>query len=139
MDIVKAVINFGEISIQLEGPRDFVEKYLDEYKSILEKGRKATTTPTKTTKGDKPGKSAPKRKGTAKSKSGPSCLGSVKNLIEEGYFKETRERADVQKHLLSKGLRFESKHVSAALNNCFSSDRLLRTGVGTHAKYYSNV
>ena len=31
MEIVKAVINTGEVTFQLEGPRDFVEKYLDQY------------------------------------------------------------------------------------------------------------
>jgi len=135
MDTVKVVISIGEASIQLEGPQEFVEKYLELYRPDASKWQ----TSLKTSKEQVAEKHVPKRTRTAKPKAGPSCLGSVKKLIGEGYFKEPRERSDVQKHLLSKGLRFESKVVSAALINCFHDGKLERTGVGTHAKYYSNV
>ncbi len=47
---VKALINLKDGTIQLEGPQKFVEKYLDKYKSIIERGHPSTSPPPKTTK-----------------------------------------------------------------------------------------
>jgi hypothetical protein len=138
VDVVKALINLKDGTIQLEGPQEYVEKYLDKYDPMIKEWKPFSTLPQEgeSREVEKP---VTKRTRTVKPKAGPSCLGSVRSLVEEGYFKEPRLRKDVQERLLSKGLRFESKYVSAALNNLFSGGTLLRKGVGTSAQYYSNV
>ena len=142
MEIVKAVINIGEVTIQLEGPQTFVEKYLDQYHSIIEKGLTSTSishVTSKETKVEKAEKPAPKRTRIVRPKAGPPKSEKILELINEGFFKEQRTTADVRERLLEKGVRYESGLTSATLNNLFNSGKLERTGVGRGAKYYSNV
>jgi len=142
MDVVKAVINLREGVLELEGPQEFVERYLDQYQPIIEKGFTSTSIPhvtSKETKVEKAEKPAPKRTRTTKSKAGPTCTQKVQELLNEGYFKQPKTRADVQSEILNRGVRFESKEVSAVLNNFFNGGKLKRTGTGTQAQYYSNV
>ncbi len=137
MDTAKAIINLKEGSIQLEGPQEFVEKYLDQYKQLIVSlpiaHKTSKTADTVETVKDK----TPKRK--PRTRTGPGCTEEMQKLLDEGYFKEVRIRADVQNELLSRGNRFESKEVSAVLNNLFKAGKLKRTGAGKNAKYYSNV
>lgn len=142
MEIVKAVINIGEVTIQLEGPREFVERYLDQYQSIIEKGLTSTSishVTSKETKVKKVEKPAPKRIRTVKSKVGPTATAKIQELVDESYFKEQKTRVDVQEELLKRGLRYESGLISAVLNNLFRGGKLLKTGVGKNAKYYTNI
>ena len=142
MEIVKAVISIGEVTIQLEGPREFVERYLDQYQSIIEKGLSSTSTSRRTSKEtevEKAEKAAPKRTRTVKSKAGPTATSKIQELIDESYFKEPKTRVDVQEELLKRGVRYESSIISAVLNNLFKGNKLLKTGVGNKAKYYTNV
>lgn len=137
MDIVKATINTREGLIQLEGPQEFVEKYLDQYQQLIVTLPTASkTSRTADTTKKEEGKT-PKRR--TRATTGPTCTGKVQELIDEGYFKEPRKRADVQSELLNRGTRFESKEVSAVLNNSFKLGKLKRTGTGTNAQYYTNV
>ena len=142
METVKAVINVGEVTIQLEGPREFVERYLDQYQAIIEKGLSSTSTSRRTSKEtevEKAEKPTPKRTRIVRPKAGPPKSEKIIELISEGFFKEQRTTADVRERLLEKGVRYESGLTSATLNNLFNSGKLERTGVGRGAKYYSNV
>ncbi len=137
MDIVKATINMKEGVIQLEGPQEFVEKYLELYKQLI-------VSPPTTHKISKTAESAekekvktPKRK--PRTKSGPTCTQKVQELLDEGYIKQPKTRADVQSEILDRGTRFSSSEVSAVLINFFNGGKLKRTGTGTKAQYYSNV
>jgi hypothetical protein len=140
MDTAKAIINIKEGTIQLEGPQDFVEKYLEKYYPAIQE--KVEKLPEKQEERDVDTRNLENslQKRTRKSKSGPSCSEKIRELISEGYFREPRLRPEVQTHLLDqKGLRFEGKYVSASLINCFNSGVLLRMGVGKNAKYYTNA
>ncbi len=137
MDTVKAIISVGEVTIQLEGAQEFVEKYLDKYEQLIV----SPPTVRKTTKIAEKEKAKTPAKRKPKTKTGPTCTEKVQELIDEGYFKGevTRTRADVQAELLNRGNRFESNEVSAVLYNFFMGNKLRRTGAGKNAKYYSNV
>ncbi|OGN98133.1 MAG: hypothetical protein A2Y89_07125 [Chloroflexi bacterium RBG_13_51_18] len=134
---VKALINLKDGTIQLEGPQEFVEKYLDQYKQLIvglptahKTSKTAETIPIESDK-------TPKRK--TRAKSGPTCTQKVQELLDEAYFKQPKTREDVQNELLNRGLRFSSSEVSARLINFFNSGKLKRTGTGKNAQYYSNV
>lgn len=136
---VKALINLKDGTIQLEGPQKFVEKYLDQYDSLIKNVK--TFSPVSPAK-EKPvteSEEAPKRTRTVRPKAGSACGEKISVLMSEGFFKEQRTREDVQKKLLEKGVRYESGLISATLNNFFKSGKLEKTGVGRDAKYYSNV
>ncbi len=137
MDIFKALINIREGLIQLEGSQEFVEKYLDQYKQLIvspQTAKKTIETADITEK--EKGKTA-KRK--PRTRTGPTCTQKVQELLDEGYFKQPKTRADVQNEILNKGVRFESKDVSAVLVNFFNQQKLKRTSTGRNAQYYSNV
>jgi len=139
MDMVKAVISIGEVSIQLEGSQEFVEKYLDQYKSTIEKAHTSTYTSRRTSVEKELEKPTPKRIRTVRPRAGPACSEKIRELIGGGLFKEQRTTTDVQQQLRDKGVRYEISLVSATLNNLFRSGKLEKTGVGRGAKYYSNV
>ncbi|HEY54806.1 MAG TPA: hypothetical protein G4N91_00795 [Dehalococcoidia bacterium] len=137
MDTVKAVISIGEASIQLEGPQEFVEKYLDQYKQLIASPPTApkTSKTAETTEKEK-AKTLKRKPGT---KTGPTCTQKLRELLDEGYFKQPKTRKDVQGELLKRGSRFSSSEVSSRLINFFNGGELKRTGTGTNAQYYSNV
>jgi hypothetical protein len=137
MDIVKATINTKDGLIQLEGPQDFVEKYLDQYKQLIVSLQTAPKTSKTADTAEKEKDKIPKRK--PRTKTGPTCTQKVQELLDEGYFKQPKTRADVQNELLNRGTRFESSKVSAVLNNFFKLVKLKKTGIGTNAQYYSNI
>lgn len=137
MDIVKATINTRDGLIQLEGPQEFVEKYLDQYKQLIVSLPTAPKTSKTADTAEKEKDKTLKRK--PRTRTGPTCTQKVQELLDEGYFKPPKTRADVQSEILNRGIRFESKEVSAVLINFFNGGKLKRTGTGTKAQYYSNV
>lgn len=133
--MVKAVINVKEGVIELEGPQEFVEKYLELYRPNATKWQSDVSPKVEAKKKEE----APKRTRIVRPKAGPACGEKISELISEGFFKEQRTREEVQKKLLEKGLRYESSLISATLNNLFNRGKIEKTGVGRNAKYYSNV
>jgi vacuolar-type H+-ATPase subunit E/Vma4 len=137
MDITKAVINVKEGIIELEGSQEFVEKYLNEYKQIITNLQTASKIEKTQRKVEKSTDKTQKKR--TRTKTGPSCTQKVQELLDEGFFREPRDRSEVQQEILNRGLRFQSKEVSATLINAFNASKLKRTGAGKNAKYYSNV
>lgn len=135
MDIVKAAINLKEGVIELEGPQEFVEKYLELYRPNATKWQSDVSPKVEAKKEEE----APKRTRIVRPKAGPACGEKISELISEGFFKEQRTREDVQKRLLEKAVRYDSSLISATLHNLFRSGKIEKTGVGRNAKYYSNV
>lgn len=140
MDTVKAVISIGEASIQLEGPQEFVEKYLNEYKSMIEKGHIPTSTSHKALIEKEAEKPIPKRTRTVKPKAGPTCAEKIRELISEGYFKEPKTTAEISEYLMKqKGYVNTTKDVSANLKGMFDRGPIKRIKEGNAFKYYVNV
>ena len=123
MDMVKATINLKEGVLELEGPQEFVEKYLDLYRPDVHKWQSVPSQ-----KGEvKTKEEAPKRVRAAKPKGTPSCLGRIRTLINEDYFKEQRTSTEVMNWLKEqKGAIYGSGPVTAALNNLIKSGKLRR-------------
>jgi len=143
MDTVKVVISIGESSIQLEGPQEFVEKYLEKYDSIIESWNVSPVSirpVEKESVADKEQKEAQKKKRIRKTSAGPVCSDKIRELLNEGFFKELKGTAEVTKALQEiKGLRYESNLVSATLISMFDRNELQRTFKGKRPYYYSNV
>lgn len=135
MDTVKAVINIKEGVIELEGPQEFVEKYLELYRPDASKWQTALLQ-----KGEvKTKEEAPKRTRAPKPKGMPSCLGRIRILISEDYFKEPRTSTEVINWLKEqKGAIYDSGPVTAALNNLIKSGTLRRFKEGKEPYKYCN-
>jgi len=139
MDTVKAVISIGEASIQLEGPQEFVEKYLNEYKYLIEKGRTSYRT-SKENEAAKTEKYAPRRTKPIKSKAGPTCAEKIRELISEGFFKEPKTSSQIEEYLKKqKGAIYTSKDIAANLKNMFDRGHIKRIMENKVFKYYINV
>jgi len=136
MDAVKAVINLKEGVIELEGPQEFVEKYLNLYRPDASKWQTALSE-----KGEvKTKEEAPKRARARKPKTGPACVDKVRELIGTGYFQEPKAAADIRNYLKEeKGLIYKANEISANLSNLFNTGELLRQKKGKVFEYYSNV
>ena len=136
MEMVKAVINLKEGVIELEGPREFVEKYLELYRPNAGRWQAALSA-----KGEvKTKEEAPKRPRIVKPRKGLTCAEKILELRSEGYFKEPRARAEVQQYLKEKkGLIYKANEVAANLKNLFSRGDLQRLTEGKTFKYYSNL
>lgn len=136
MDAVKAVINLKEGVIELEGPQDFVEKYLNLYRPDASKWQTATSQKGEVkTKEEAP----PKRTRVVKPKGAPSCRGRIRTLISEDYFKEPRTSTEVMGWLKEqKGAIYDSGPVTAALNSLIKSVALRRFKEGKEPYKYTN-
>lgn len=132
MDIAKAVINLKEGIIELEGPQEFVEKYLELYRPDTSKWQTALST-----KGEiKTKEEVPKRARATKPKVGPSCAERIRTLIGEDYFKDPKTSTEVTNWLKEqKGVPYASKHVTAALLYLIKSGNLRRFKEGKSYKY----
>ena len=135
MEMVKAVINLKEGVIELEGPREFVEKYLELYRPNAGRWQAALSA-----KGEvKTKEQARKRVRVAKPKGAPSCLGRIRNLIDETYFKDPKTSTEVMNYLKEqKGAIYGSSPVTAALNQLIKKGMLRRSKEGKEPYKYFN-
>ena len=135
MERVKAAINLKEGVIELEGPQEFVEKYLEKYESRIKEGK---TFSSSSDKEDKTNirKAGSKRQKTRGSKGTASCMGRIRTLIDEDFFKEPKNSKEVVEWLKDqKGITHTSGQVSAALNQLIKSNTLRRFKEGKIFKY----
>ncbi len=136
MDTVKAIINLKEGVLELEGPREFVEKYLELYRPDASKWqgdilKKDEVKPNE--------KATPKRTRIGKPKTGPSCRGRIRTLIDEGYFKEPRTSTEVINWLKEqKAATYGYGPVTAALSTLIKSNDLRRFKQGKEPYKYCN-
>lgn len=135
MEIVKAVINLKEGVIELEGPQDFVEKYLELYRPDASKWQSALSL-----KGEaKMKEKVPRQARPPKVKGAPSCRGRIRTLIDEGYFKEPHTSTEVMNWLKEqKGAIYGFGPVTAALNTLIKSGTLRRFKEGKTPYKYCN-
>lgn len=138
MNTVKVVFNLKEGVLHLEGPQEFVEKYLNLYlpdaskwKAAISQEGEVGTKEEATTKR--------KRTRPVKPKGTPSCTGRIRTLIDEDYFKDPKTCAEVINWLREqKGATYESGPVSAALNYLIKSGKLRRFKEGKEPYKYCN-
>ena len=141
MDTVKATITIGDTSIQLEGPQEFVEKYLERYYSVVEKLPISTNVGASITPQDKIKETGTPRKRTrsATAKGTPSCASRIRTLISENYFTEPRGVSDIVSWLKDqKGTTYQINQVGASLTTLIRSKELRRVKEEGKAYKYVN-
>lgn len=138
MDIVKVVINLKEGVLQLEGPQEFVEKYLNLYLPDASKWELAISQAGEVKVKEE---AIPKRARARapKPKGAPSCIGRVRALVDEDYFVEPKTSTEVINWLKEKkGFVYGSGPVTAALNYLIKSGTLRRFREGKEPYKYCN-
>lgn len=144
MDTAKATINIKEGLIQLEGTQEFVEKYLDKYQNIIQDFKNIPppyTAPRSESDDAKTEEAPPKRTRTraSKTKGTASCMGRIRTLVNEDYFKEPRTSTEVMNWLKEqKGATYTSGPITAALNQLIKSNTLRRFKEGKGLYKYCN-
>jgi len=136
--MVKVVINLKEGILHLEGPQEFVEKYLNLYRPDASKWKTAISQEGEV--GTKE-KATTKRARTrvAKPKGAFSCTGRVRTLVDEDYFKEPKTSTEVMNCLQEKkGFVYGSGPVTASLNYLIKKGILRRSKEGKEPYKYCN-
>ncbi len=141
MDTVKASINLKEGTLQLEGPQEFVEKYLDQYNHLIKNWKTTSLLPPEEESEAKEILSKRTKTIIQKPKGTPSCMGRIRSLIDENYFKELKTSTEILNYLKEqKGATYESGPVTAALNQLIKKGALRRIKEGNKGPYkYCNL
>lgn len=139
MDTVKAAIRLGDASIELEGPQEFVEKYLDQYRSLIEIWRqlpKSREELTKTSEAVKPVVAPRKRVRGKKPAGAPGCTTRIRTLISENYFAQPKVYSEVLNYLKDeKGVTYSDKPITSSLLYLVKQSELRRFKEGKTYKY----
>ena len=127
MDQAKAVINLKEGIIQLEGPVEFVERYLEKYASAI------GGLPSPESRVGTPGKRV---EVTARPRGRQrSCTRAIRAEIKAGFFDEPRATKSVRERLTEKGVACSSGLLRASLRKAVEEGRLGTTGRGRGLVY----
>ena len=130
MDQAKAVINLNEGIIELEGPVEFVERYLERYGSAI-KGLPAM----------EPKRASPPRgvKARGKARGGQrSCARAIRAEIKAGFFDESRSTRAVKERLTEKRVSCSSGLLRTSLKKIVDEGRLSPAGKG-RARVYNRT
>ena len=126
MDQAKAVINLNEGVIQLEGPVQFVQRYLEQYALAL-KGLPSAEPKAKTTK---PTEARGRRRGGQR-----SCIRAIRAEIKAGFFEKPKASGAIKERLVQKGVSCSIGLLRASLKKAVEEGRLLTTGRGRGLVY----
>ncbi len=127
MDQAKAIINLNEGIIQLEGPMEFVQRYLERYAPAM-KGL-STPEPEDGTPGQKlAGRSRPK--GVRR-----SCTRAIRAEIKAGFFNKPRSTQAVRERLVERGAVCSIGTLRNSLKKAVEEERLGTTGRGRGLVY----
>ncbi len=130
MDQAKAVIKLNEGIIELEGPVEFVERYLERYGSAI-KGLPAM----------EPKRASPARdvKARGKARGGQrSCTRAIRAEIKAGFFDKPRSTRSLKERLTEKGVTCSIGLLRTSLKKVVDEGRLIPTGKG-RARVYSRT
>jgi len=130
MSQAKAVINLSEGIIELEGPLEFVERYLERYGAAI-KGLPAA----------EPQHAGPPRvvKARGKARGGQgSCTRAIRADIKAGFFDEPKSTRSVKERLTVKGVSCSTGLLRTSLKKVVGEGRLSPTGRG-RARVYSRT
>ncbi len=109
MDEAKVVINLKEGVIELQGPVDFVQRYMDAYQLVAKGPEGVTVTPKEaeaSLKEELAMKAAKKR---------ASYKTAIRDALEEGFFDKPRSPRDVKQKFEEAGVNFTDSGVRAIL------------------------
>lgn len=120
MDQAKAVINLNEGVIQLEGPVDFVQRYLEKY-ALAVRGP-ATREPQAGISGRRV-EARGGRRGRQR-----SCTRAIRAEIKAGFFDRPRASKAVRERLTEKGVTCSIGGVRTSLKKAVEEGRLGTTG-----------
>ena len=126
MDEAKAIINIKDGIIELQGPVEFVRKYLDRYQSAI-KGLPKSAKAEEKAPVAKLAKAAKIKRVT--------CIGAIRSYIQSGYFNEQRSLLDVRKHLVEDKFEFNVQSVRSALTRLAKLGTLNMVGKGRGKRY----
>ena len=127
MDQAKAVINLNEGIIQLEGPVEFVRRYLEKYAPVI----KGISTPAHPA-----GRAAKQTKTTGRRRGGrASCARAIRAEIKAGFFDEPKSTKAVRGRLTEKGVSCSASVLPTVLREAVEKGRLQRSGRGRGITY----
>ena len=127
MDQAKAVINLNEGTIELEGPVEFVERYLERYGAAI-RGLPVA----------EPQRAGPPRtvKARGKARGGQrSCTRAIRAEVKAGFFDESRSTRSLKERLTEKGVSCSSGLLRTSLKKIVDEGRLIPTGRGRSRVY----
>ena len=127
MDQAKAVINLNEGIIQLEGPVEFVQRYLEKYAPAM-KGL-STPEPQASSLGDQVEVRGRPRGGQR------SCTRAIRAEIKAGFFDEPRSTRAVRERLTEKGMACSSGVLRISLRKAVEEGKLGTAGRGRGLVY----
>ncbi len=126
MEPAKAIINLKDGIIELEGPVEFVEKYLNTYQSIFTEGA-----------GEEEGEDHEGEKGARvaqRARRGP-CIEAIRNDLEVGFFDKPKSPEAVKTRLTEQGVTCTSPAVKAGLKLMVQEGRMSRVRRGRAFDY----
>jgi hypothetical protein len=127
MDQAKAVINLNEGIIQLEGPVEFVQRYLEKYAPAVKAAPVAKVEAVAPAKQAKP---RAKRRGGQR-----SCTRAIRAEIKAGFFDEPRSGRAVGDRLAEKGVTCSVGMLRTSLKKAVAEQRLVVAGRGRGVSY----
>ncbi len=127
MDQAKAVINLNEGVIQLEGPVEFVQRYLEKYAPAM----KGLSTPE-----SQAGTSGRQVEARGRLRGGQrSCTRAIRAEIKAAFFDEPRSTQVVRERLTEKGVACSSGVLRTSLKKAVEEGRLGTAGRGRGLVY----
>lgn len=139
MGEARVIINLKEGIIELQGPVDFVQHYLDMYRPAIKglqglpKSREIVASPEKATALPRKRKTAPAVK--AKKGKRASCAGAIRKQLKAGFFDEPRSTSEVKRQLGQAGLTFTDEGVRVTLRRLSQAGSLDVVREGRHVRY----
>lgn len=127
MDQAKAIINLNEGIIQLEGPVEFVQRYLEKYAPAM-KGL--------STSESQVGTSGRRVEARGRPRGGQrSCTRAIRAEIKAGFFDEPRSTQAARERLKEKGVACSSGVLRTSLRKAVEERRLGTAGRGRGIVY----